>query len=86
MKLKKNASQIVQKAKDYYEFIGWGSMAFIILGYYLNANQMISCFPVWFFGNILMGVYCCLKKTYPPAMLSFGIALLNIYGYISWST
>ena len=86
MKLKKNASQIVQKVKDYYEFIGWGSMVFIILGYYLNANQMISCFPVWFFGNILMGVYCCLKKTYPPAMLSFGIALLNIYGYISWST
>ena len=86
MKLKKNASQIVQKAKDYSEFIGWGSMVFIILGYYLNANQMISCFPVWFFGNILMGVYCCLKKTYPPAMLSFGIALLNIYGYISWST
>ena len=86
MKLKKNVSQIVQKAKDYSEFIGWGSMVFIILGYYLNANQMISCFPVWFFGNILMGTYCCLKKTYPPAMLSFGIALLNIYGYISWST
>ena len=86
MKLKKNVSQIAQKVKDYYEFIGWGSMVFIILGYYLNANQMISCFPVWFFGNILMGIYCCLKKTYPPAMLSFGIALLNIYGYISWST
>ena len=85
MKLKKNVSQIVQKVKDYYEFIGWGSMVFIILGYYLNANQMISCFPVWFIGNILMGIYCCLKKTYPPAMLSFGIALLNIYGYISWS-
>ena len=86
MKLKKNVSQIVKKAKDYYEFIGWGSMMLIVIGYYLNANQMISCFPVWFLGNIMMGTYCCMKRTYPPAILSFGIALLNIYGYISWTT
>ena len=70
MKLKKNVSQIVHKAKDYYEFIGWGSMVLIVIGYYLNANQMISCWPVWFSGNIMMGIYCYLKKTYPPAILS----------------
>ena len=86
MKLKKNVFQIVKKAKDYYEFIGWGSMVLIVIGYYLNANQMVSCFPVWFLGNIMMGTYCCMKRTYPPAILSFGIALLNIYGYISWTT
>ena len=85
MKLKKNVSQVVKKVKDYCEFIGWGSMALIVLGYYLNANQMISCFPVWLAGNIMMGTYCCLKETYPPAILSFAIAILNIYGYISWS-
>jgi nicotinamide riboside transporter PnuC len=61
-------------------------MVLIVLGYYLNANQMISCWPVWFAGNILMGTYCCLKETYPPAILSFAIAILNIYGYISWTT
>jgi len=84
MKLKENVSQIVQKAKGCYEFIGWGSIILIVLGYYLNANQMINCWVVWFVGNVLMGAYCCLKKTYPPAILSFAIAILNIYGYISW--
>lgn len=84
MKPKNNSSQKAKKAKDYYEYIGWISMVFIVFGYYLNANQMIACWPVWFVSNIAMGTYCCLKKTYPPAILSFGIALLNIYGYISW--
>ena len=64
-----------------WEKIGWFSMALIVLGYYLNANHHISC---WIVGNILMGAYCCSKKTYPPAILSFLIAVLNIYGYISW--
>tara|TARA_R100000329_G_scaffold151410_1_gene147417 strand:- start:2222 stop:2449 length:228 start_codon:yes stop_codon:yes gene_type:complete len=67
-----------------WEKIGWFSMALIVLGYYLNANHHISCWVVWFIGNILMGAYCCSKKTYPPAILSFLIAVLNIYGYISW--
>ncbi len=67
-----------------WDYIGWFSIALIILGYYLNANQDISCFVIWFIGNIFMGSYCYSKGTYPPAMLSFGIAILNIYGYLSW--
>jgi len=64
---------------------GWISMGLIVLGYYFNANQMPVCWIIWFFGNILMGSYCCYKKTYPPAVLSFLIAIMNIYGYVSWS-
>lgn len=75
---------MIKKVKDYCEVVGWSSIALIVLGYYLNANHMISCWAVWFVGNILMGAYCCAKKTYPPAILSFAIAILNIYGYVSW--
>ena len=70
--------------KSVWDYIGWFSMSLIVLGYYLNANQDISCWAVWFVGNIFMGSYCCSQKTYPPAVLSFLIAVLNIYGYISW--
>ena len=67
------------------EKIGWLSVALIVIGYYLNANQLAACWVVWFIGNIFMGYYCCAKKTYPPAILSLLIAVLNIYGYISWT-
>jgi len=59
-------------------------MALIVLGYYLNANQDISCWVVWLIGNVMMGSYCYKKKAYPPAALSFLIGAMNIYGYISW--
>tara|TARA_Y100000361_G_scaffold149411_1_gene163627 strand:- start:47 stop:274 length:228 start_codon:yes stop_codon:yes gene_type:complete len=64
---------------------GWIGVALIIIGYYFNANQMPICWVIWFAGNILMGSYCCYKKTYPPAVLSFLIAVMNIYGYVSWT-
>ncbi len=64
---------------------GWVSMGLIIIGYYLNANQTPVCWIIWFIGNIMMGAYCCYKKTYPPAVLSFLIALMNIYGWFSWT-
>jgi|TARA_R110000765_G_scaffold229526_2_gene333045 nicotinamide riboside transporter PnuC len=66
------------------EKLGWVSMFLIVLGYYFNANQNSFCWVIWLIGNILMGTYCCHKKTYPPAVLSFLIAGMNIYGYFSW--
>jgi len=69
----------------WWQRVGWVGVALIIIGYYFNANQMPICWVIWFTGNILMGSYCCYKKTYPPAVLSFIIAIMNIYGYVSWT-
>jgi len=55
------------------------------MGYYFNANQNSTCWIIWFVGNVVMGAYCWENKAYPPAALSFLIAAMNIYGYISWT-
>lgn len=65
---------------------GWLSTFLIVIGYYFNANHSPICWIIWFVGNILMGSYCIKKETYPPAALSFGIAALNIYGWINWTS
>lgn len=70
---------------SWWHIAGWVSMVLIIMGYYFNANQNPVCWVIWFVGNMIMGLYCCEKKTYPPAVLSFLIGLMNIYGYISWT-
>jgi len=68
----------------WWQKIGWVSTGLIIIGYFLNANQISACWIIWFIGNILMGAYCCHRKAYPPAVLSFLIAVMNVYGWISW--
>ena len=51
---------------SWWHIAGWVSMVLIIMGYYFNANQNPVCWVIWFVGNIIMGLYCCEKKTYPP--------------------
>jgi len=74
-----------QDIHKWWHIAGWISMFLIIMGYYFNANQNSTCWIIWFVGNVVMGAYCWENKAYPPAALSFLIAAMNIYGYISWT-
>ena len=70
--------------KKVLERLGWIGALLVILGYYLNAQHHISCWPIWILGNALVGGYSIYKKAYPTAMMSLIILIMNIYGYLSW--
>jgi hypothetical protein len=67
-----------------YSRLGWYGAALVLLGYYLNANQYLASWPVWILGNCLVGGYSLHKGAVSTAVMSFLIALLNIYGYFKW--
>ena len=67
-----------------WKWIGWLGALLVILGYYLNANAIISSWLVWMVGNALVGIYSIYKKSYSTAVMSFIIMVMNIYGYVSW--
>lgn len=66
------------------ERIGWVGAALVIFGYYLNANLHNSSWVVWIMGNLLVMFYSLRKKAYPTALMSFIIAIMNVYGYFKW--
>lgn len=84
MKLKKDVSRTALKARDCYEIIGWGGAGLVILGYYLNANQHLSCWLVWAVGNLCVAGYATSRQAYSTALMSFVIAAMSVYGYFSW--
>lgn len=67
-----------------WKWIGWLGALLVILGYYLNANAIISSWLVWMVGNALVGIYSIYKRAYSTAVMSFIIMVMNIYGYVSW--
>ena len=66
------------------ERLGWVGAGLVIFGYYLNANHYVSSWPVWIIGNLLVMFYSLQKKAYPTALMSFIIAIMNVYGYFKW--
>ena len=84
MKSKNDVSPTAPKAKGYYEIIGWIGAGLVIFGYYLNANQYLSCWLVWAVGNLCVAGYATSRQAYSTALMSFVIALMSIYGYFSW--
>jgi hypothetical protein len=66
--------------------LGWIGSVLVIFGYFLNANHNSSSWLVWLLGNVFVGGYCIHKKAYPTALMSFIIAIMNIYGFIRWSS
>ena len=67
-----------------WKWIGWLGAMLVILGYYLNANAIISSWLFWMVGNALVGIYSIYKKAYSTAVMSFIIMVMNIYAYVSW--
>jgi len=80
MKLKKGVSRTALKARDYYEIIGWSGAGLVIFGYYLNANQHLSCWLVWVIGNVCVAGYAASRQAYSTALMSFVIAVMSVYG------
>ena len=68
------------------ERLGWLGALLVILGYYLNANQHLSCWSVWIVGNLCVAGYSAHKKAYPTLVMSLIITAMNIYGYASWNS
>tara|TARA_Y100001963_G_scaffold156179_1_gene249118 strand:- start:2705 stop:2962 length:258 start_codon:yes stop_codon:yes gene_type:complete len=73
-----------QYAGKVMERLGWLGASLVLFGYYLNANQYISSWLVWVVGNCLVAGYSLHKKAYSTAVMSFLIAIFNIYGYFKW--
>lgn len=66
------------------ERVGWVGAFLVVFGYYLNAHYCLSSWLVWVIGNLCVAGYSLYKKAYPTALMSFVIAMMNIYGYFSW--
>ncbi len=85
-KSKKNLGEnSVKGNENLWEQLGWAGAGLVICGYCLNANQLVSCWPVWIFGNGVIAVYSYRKEAYSTMAMSMIILALNIYGWISWS-
>ena len=66
------------------ELIGWIGFFYILLGYLLNAKQMISCFFFWGIGNIILIGYAIGIDSRPQIAIAIICLIMNIYGYIEW--
>ena len=64
--------------------LGWLAVLLILAGYFFMAKKSISAWVLWFIGNIHMGFYSYIVEAYPMVFLSFVLAVLNVYGYVSW--
>ena len=67
------------------ERLGWVGAFLVVLGYYLNANHHLSSWIIWIIGNLCVAGYSAHKKAYSTAAMSVIIAIMNVYGYLSWS-
>lgn len=68
-----------------WESTGWIGAVLVVFGYSLNANHLVSCWPVWVLGNGMITAYSYHKKAYSTMVMSLVILIMNIYGWISWS-
>ena len=79
---------MIKRVKDYeakvIERIGWVGAILVVFGYYLNANEHLSSWLVWFIGNLCVAGYSTYKKAWPTVTMSIIIAVMNIYGYFRW--
>ena len=66
------------------ELIGWVATLLLLIGYYLNAKQILLSWVVWLHGNALMLIYALMINSHSVAFLSMVLMALNVYGYISW--
>ena len=66
------------------ELLGWIATLLLLIGYYLNAKQILLSWVVWLHGNALMLIYALMINSYSVAFLSIALMVLNVYGYMSW--
>ena len=64
--------------------INWIAVSLSIGGIFLNANKMISCWPVWILSNACWLIYVIPKKEGAEILLWSVFALANAYGWYQW--
>ena len=64
--------------------LGWCGVLLILAGYFFMAKKDISAWVLWFIGNIFMGFYYYIVGANPMVFLLFVLAIMNVYGYMSW--
>ena len=64
--------------------LGWCGVLLILAGYFFMAKKNISAWVLWFIVNIFMGFYNYIVGANPMVFLSFVLAIMNVYGYMSW--
>ena len=90
MKIKRKTKRfgsntILKRNEKFWESIGWSGAIYVVVGYSLNANHIVYCWPIWVLGNAMIATYSCHKKAYSTMVMSLVILIMNIYGWISWS-
>ena len=70
---------------SYIEIVGWVAFIFILIGYYLNAKKIKTCFFFWAIGNVLYFLYGYNIDAFPIISTSVLILGMNLYGYINWN-
>lgn len=64
--------------------INWVAVTLSIIGILLNANKMISCWPVWVSSNVCWLIYVVPKKEWAEILLWSVFAFANAYGWYQW--
>tara|TARA_B100001250_G_scaffold248871_1_gene213970 strand:+ start:351 stop:581 length:231 start_codon:yes stop_codon:yes gene_type:complete len=71
--------------EDFYiDILGWLGFLLILVGYYLNAQKQIICFPIWAIGNIIYIIYGFILNAFPIMAMSIFVLGMNVYGYKNW--
>ena len=68
----------------YIDILGWLGFLLILVGYYLNAQKKIICFPIWAVGNIIYIIYGFILNAFPIMAMSIFVLGMNVYGYKNW--
>tara|TARA_Y100000748_G_scaffold300132_1_gene298130 strand:+ start:1003 stop:1233 length:231 start_codon:yes stop_codon:yes gene_type:complete len=68
----------------YIDILGWLGFLLILVGYYLNAQKQIICFPIWAIGNIIYIIYGFILNAFPIMAMSIFVLGMNVYGYKNW--
>ena len=66
------------------EILGWVATAFLLVGYWANAQKKLYSWILWMIGNTLMLMYAFLIDSSSVMFLSVVLIGLNLYGYFNW--
>jgi nicotinamide riboside transporter PnuC len=65
--------------------LSWIASVISIIGTLLNAYQLIICWPVWCFGNLIWIYYSWKTKQTAQVILWIVFTISNIYAWYMWS-
>ena len=67
------------------EIIKWFFVGLTLIGYFLNANKIKWCFPIWIICSIGWIIINTINKEYALVGNFFVYFCFEIYGFIKWN-